>query len=114
MLAGILHACAPSPCATAVTFRSPAVGTNDASGASAVTKGPSTNGSGIRRWLRSAVAGGTLVRVAPEAVAAGLLGALEARCFTRYLGGAAYAPGDDARFVEDLVGGLVPLRRGSR
>lgn len=40
-------------------------------------------------------------------LAEGLLGAMEARCFDAYLGGDAFAPGEDAAFVRDLVAGLL-------
>jgi AcrR family transcriptional regulator len=43
----------------------------------------------------------------PEAVAQGLLGAMEARCFNGYLGGAAFAPGEDEAFIRELVRGLL-------
>lgn len=46
-------------------------------------------------------------------IAEALLGALEARCFNAHLGGAAYAPGDDASFTRALVEALVPEARAT-
>jgi AcrR family transcriptional regulator len=66
----------------------------------------------LKAWLRAAAATGALPRVDPVAVAEGLLGAIEARCFNAYLGGASYAPGDDKAFLRALVAGL--LRPGRR
>ena len=63
-------------------------------------------------WLERAVRDKSLEPLHCEAVAEGLLGAMEARCFNAYLGGAAFAPGEDAAFVRDLVNGLV--RRGTQ
>lgn len=70
----------------------------------------------LTSWLGRAA---TLERRRAAAVAEGLLGALEARCFNAYLGGAAFVEGEPRRFVQELVAGLVPeltprRRRGSR
>lgn len=55
-------------------------------------------------WLvRCAVA-----RRRSVALAEGLLGALEARCFNAHLGGAAFIEGSDGRFLREPVTGLVP------
>jgi len=67
----------------------------------------------LASWLEAAVSAETLEPVHCAAVAEGLLGAMESRCFNAYLGGAAFAPGEDAAFVRDLVHGLL-LREGAR
>lgn len=54
--------------------------------------------SALRDWL---VAMPT--RVAPGAMAEAVLGAMEARVFNRYLGGSAFAPGDDGVFLTTLL-----------
>lgn len=56
------------------------------------------------RWLKRA--GVPAARAA--AVAEGLLGAIEARCFNAYLGGASFVAPDSRRFLRSLVAGLVP------
>lgn len=61
----------------------------------------------LTRWLERASEVGALPPVRSWAVAEGLLGAMEARCFNRYLGGGAFAPGDDGAFVRELVEGLL-------
>ncbi len=61
----------------------------------------------LASWLQAAVNADSLEPLHCAAVAEGLLGAMEARCFNAYLGGAAFAPGDDAAFVRDLVDGLL-------
>lgn len=61
----------------------------------------------LARWLERAGEAGALPPMSAWAVAEGLLGAMEARCFNRYLGGGAFAPGDDGAFVRELVYGLV-------
>jgi AcrR family transcriptional regulator len=58
-------------------------------------------------WLEEAARAGSLGPMRHAAVAEGLLGAMEARCFNAYLGGAAFAPGDDEAFLRELVDGLV-------
>lgn len=67
----------------------------------------------LASWLGAAVGSGSLEPLQPASVAEGLLGAMEARCFNAYLGGAAFAPGEDAAFVRDLVHGLLQ-REGAR
>lgn len=66
----------------------------------------------LSAWLAAAAAAGHLGIDAPTAVAEGLLGAMEARCFNGYLGGEAFTPGEDAAFVRALVAGLAPRRGG--
>jgi AcrR family transcriptional regulator len=61
----------------------------------------------LAAWLERAVDAGSVGRLSPAPVAEGLLGAMEARCFNAYLGGEAFAPGDDEAFVRTLVRGLV-------
>lgn len=68
----------------------------------------------LTTWLEAAVAEGALAPMPCSAVAEGLLGAMEARCFNAYLGGPAFAPGDDAAFVQALVGGLVSASGAGR
>ncbi|TVP51072.1 MAG: TetR/AcrR family transcriptional regulator [Gemmatimonadales bacterium] len=58
-------------------------------------------------WLEAAACDGGIPPVHAPSVAEGLLGAMEARCFNRYLGGEAFAPGDDREFVEELLRGLL-------
>lgn len=57
-------------------------------------------------WLRRS----TLGIASPSAVAELLLGALEARCFNRHVGGPEYAPGDDRAVIRRLVVALLPRR----
>ena len=66
----------------------------------------------LTRWLERASQAGVLAPMSAWAVAEGLLGAMEARCFHRYLGGGAFTPGDDDTFVRELVNGLVPRSQG--
>lgn len=47
-------------------------------------------------------------RVSAEATSEALLGAMEARAFNRYLGGEAFSPGDDARFLGALLTAFLP------
>lgn len=61
-------------------------------------------------WLAAAAHSGSLAPLHAPSVAEGLLGALEARCLNAYLGGEAFAPGDDTEFIEQLVQGLVGPR----
>lgn len=65
-------------------------------------------------WLEAAVTEGALAPMRCPAVAEGLLGAMEARCFNAYLGGPAFAPGDDATFLQALVDGLVTASGAGR
>jgi AcrR family transcriptional regulator len=58
-------------------------------------------------WLDQAQQSGALAPTPPWALAEGLLGAIEARCFNGYLGGAGYAEGSDRAFVEAVVAGLT-------
>jgi hypothetical protein len=53
---------------------------------------------GLTRWLAQVP-----TRVSPETAAESLLGAMEARAFNRYLGGEAFAPGDDGVFLGALL-----------
>lgn len=59
----------------------------------------------LKRWLRRA-SGMSNPRAA--AVAEGLLGAIEARCFNAYLGGPGFVSGTPKRFVHELITHLVP------
>jgi len=59
-------------------------------------------------WLQEAQKDASLTESRALAIAEGLLGALEARCFNAYLGGSEYSPGDDAEFVKMIVAGLLP------
>jgi AcrR family transcriptional regulator len=61
----------------------------------------------LSRWLERASDSGVFPQMRAWAVAEGLLGAMEARCFNGYLGGGAFAPGSDAVFVRELVDGLI-------
>ena len=65
----------------------------------------------LSRWLSRAVELGAAAPMDAGAVAEGLLGAMEARCFNAYLGGVTHAPGDDLAFLDALVAGLVPAAR---
>lgn len=58
---------------------------------------------GLTAWLSKLP-----TAVSAEATAESLLGALEARVFNRYLGGPAFAPGDDAKYLERLVDAFLP------
>ena len=58
-------------------------------------------------WLERAIEQGAIDAVATAPVAEGLLGAMEARCFNGYLGGEAFAPGEDEAFINELVAGLL-------
>ena len=59
----------------------------------------------LTKWLRRATA---LPQRQAAAVAEGLLGAIEARCFNAYLGGPGFVSGTARRFVHELVTHLVP------
>jgi len=61
----------------------------------------------LARWLERASASGALPPLRSWAVAEGLLGAIEAHCFNGYLGGTAFAPGNDDAFVRKMVEGLL-------
>ncbi len=61
----------------------------------------------LASWLERGVAGGQIPTVDSHAAAEGLLGAMEARCFNAYLGGAEYAPGNDTDFLTTMVDGLI-------
>jgi AcrR family transcriptional regulator len=65
----------------------------------------------LARWLERASESGALPPLRSWAVAEGLLGAMEARCFNGYLGGGAFAPGSDDAFVCELVDGLLGRSR---
>ena len=65
----------------------------------------------LARFLERASDAGALPPMRSWAIAEGLLGAMEARCFNGYLGGGAFAPGPDDAFVRELVDGLLPLPR---
>ena len=62
----------------------------------------------LARFLERASDVGALPPTRSWALAEGLLGAMEARCFNGYLGGGAFAPGTDDAFVRELVDGLLP------
>jgi AcrR family transcriptional regulator len=69
----------------------------------------------LAAWLRRVPAAEG--RPAQPRIAADLLlGALEARCFNRHLGGRAFAPGDDRAFVRSLARAVLaaPAPRGRR
>jgi AcrR family transcriptional regulator len=68
----------------------------------------------LSRWLSRAIELGAAAPMDVGAVAEGLLGAMEARCFNAYLGGVTHAPGDDLAFLDALVTGLVPAARKAR
>lgn len=57
-------------------------------------------------WLDAAVTTGSLKRANTQALAEGLLGAMEARCFNRYIDDRGAGPSDDS-FIRDLVSGLI-------
>ncbi len=61
----------------------------------------------LTEWLTEAQQTGALPAQPPQALAEGLLGAIEARCFNRHLGGPACALGEDRDFVEAVVAGLI-------
>ena len=56
----------------------------------------------LARWLSQVP-----TRVSAEVTAEALLGAMEARAFNRHLGGDAFAPGDDAKFLSTLLDALL-------
>jgi AcrR family transcriptional regulator len=59
----------------------------------------------LTAWLARAA---RLPRRRAAAVAEGILGAIEARCFNAYVGGPAFVKGDPRRFIHLLVTELVP------
>lgn len=61
----------------------------------------------LARWLERASEMGSLPNVRSWAMSEALLGAMEARCFNAYVGGAAFAPATDRAFVRELVDGLL-------
>jgi AcrR family transcriptional regulator len=61
----------------------------------------------LAAWLSRAARAGRLVSRSPRALADALLGALEARCFNRHVGGASFVEGSDARWVKALVEELI-------
>lgn len=69
----------------------------------------------LTRWLERAASAGAIEPLDAEATAEALLGAIEARCFNAYLGGRAFAPGDDEAFVCRMVEAFIhPLLQGER
>lgn len=68
--------------------------------------------SALATWLDAAISRGSLHEaLGTEVLADALLGAMEARCFNGYLGGRDFTPGDDAKYIKELVAGLVPSKR---
>ena len=65
-------------------------------------------------WIATAVEAGSCAPIHATSVAEGLLGAMEARCFNAYLGGDAFAPGEDADFIKELVHGLLRANAETR
>lgn len=61
----------------------------------------------LARWLQRASVDGALPPIRSRAVAEGLLGAMEARCFNGYIGGKPFAPGGDDAFLRELIEGLL-------
>ena len=79
----------------------------DAPNASGEAPAPVLLRRALAEWLS---APGPDAGAASAALAEGLLGAMEARCFNHFLGGRAFAPGEDSAFVRELVLGLVGRR----
>ena len=65
----------------------------------------------LTRWLKRSKTSGNMEPPRAWAVAEGLLGAMEARCFNSHLGGSAFAPGTDSVFIRRLVTGLLGKTR---
>ncbi|MCY1040783.1 TetR/AcrR family transcriptional regulator [Corallococcus sp. bb12-1] len=61
----------------------------------------------LTTWLSRVKRAGLADVAAPKAVAEALCGALEARCFNAHVGGATYAPGEDAAVLRQLIRVLV-------
>jgi hypothetical protein len=62
----------------------------------------------LRRLLASWLARAEVPRRRAAALAEALLGAIEARCFNAYLGGADFVASDPERFIHELVSNLIP------
>jgi AcrR family transcriptional regulator len=58
-------------------------------------------------WLSAAERDGRIKLRDPRACAEALLGAMEARCFNRHVGGDDYVRGADADFLRNLIAGLL-------
>ncbi|TSC21582.1 TetR/AcrR family transcriptional regulator [Corallococcus sp. Z5C101001] len=62
---------------------------------------------GLTVWLTRAKRSRRVELAAPKVVAEALCGALEARCFNAHVGGATYAPGEDAAVLRQLIRALI-------
>lgn len=61
----------------------------------------------LGQWLASAQRDGRIKLQDPRVCAEALLGAMEARCFNRHVGGDDYVLGTDAEFLHNLIAGLL-------
>ncbi|RYZ41620.1 MAG: TetR/AcrR family transcriptional regulator [Myxococcaceae bacterium] len=61
----------------------------------------------LTTWLSRVKRAGLADVASPKVVAEALCGALEARCFNAHVGGATYAPGEDATVLRQLIRVLV-------
>ncbi|RKH18669.1 TetR/AcrR family transcriptional regulator [Corallococcus praedator] len=61
----------------------------------------------LTTWLSRVKRAGLADLAAPKVVAEALCGVLEARCFNAHVGGATYAPGEDAAVLRQLIRVLV-------
>lgn len=71
----------------------------------------------LARWLSRAYADASMAGPPPATLAEILLAAIESRCFHRHVGGDAFAPGSDRRFIRRLLADLVtttPRRRRTK
>ena len=71
----------------------------------------------LARWLSRAYANASMAGPPPATMAEILLAAIESRCFHRHVGGDAFAPGSDRRFIRRLLADLVtktPRRRRTK
>ncbi|WP_223640160.1 TetR/AcrR family transcriptional regulator [Corallococcus sp. EGB] len=68
---------------------------------------------GLTKWLARAKRAGRVDLAEPKVAAEALCGALEARCFNAHVGGATYAPGEDATVLRQLIRVLLTPREAS-
>ena len=61
----------------------------------------------LGQWLAAAQQGGRIKVQDPHVCADALLGAMEARCFNRHVGGDGYVLGTDEEFLRTLIAGLL-------
>lgn len=98
-LMGFLHQLVPS----LVVLRAAGHSVEDLPGAAEGPPPPVLLRQALTRWLEAT----DLELGSPRAIAEGLLGAMEARCFNAYLGDQDFTPESDEAFLEAMVTGLV-------